>query len=202
MGKPGRTAPATRECRENDVLIASEGCEIAVFRLGAIKAPGVRPQSTSGHLFVAFKKLQGMLLSVPAAGRSIGQSLNRPGSAITVAAIRQLLGNFGRVVGDCSFVRAFSRWTYETRAIVGRQMGGCWLATGRFLGGNHTAGAGIVGAWPLYRTSHNAYYVRQAWCAPGPLAPLALCASVGVARPYLPDQSKSRLAKNAATAAT
>lgn len=77
-----------------------------------------------------------MLLSVLAAGRPIGQCLDGPKSANPAAANRQLLGNFGRVVGGCPFVRAFSWRTYETQAIVGREMGVCRLATGRFLGVN------------------------------------------------------------------
>ena len=81
--------------------------------------------------------LQSMLLSASVGSRPNNKSLDRGVSANLPAEMHRPHGNFGQVVGGCSFVRAFSWRLYEKRAMVGRQTGGYWLATGRFLGGNH-----------------------------------------------------------------
>lgn len=97
--------------------------------------------------------LQGMLLSAPAASWSAGKSFERVVSAKPAAARHRHLGNFGQVAGGFSLVRAFSWRMYETRAIVGRQMGGCSLVTGRFLVGNQGLSRTAITADPKVRSS-------------------------------------------------
>ena len=91
-----------------------------VLLLTKLEEPAERPWSTSGHLLVALKKPEGMLLAGTSSRPPTCQDLARCEAANSAVAIRQSPENNGRVVGGCSFVRAFSWRRYDTRAIVGQ----------------------------------------------------------------------------------